>query len=76
MADLGQDIDVDVRLEVPSHMSRLRDTITVSLGLLLDPIRQVVREEVRSALNYEQRTVSESVFGRDSIIPSLSVIIH
>ena len=78
MAELGHDMDVndvDVRPVVPSYKSKLRGTFTTSLTELLDPIRQVVREEVKSALHYEQRMVSESVFGRSSMSPSLSIII-
>ena len=76
MAELGHDMEVDVAPAVPYHTSKLRETITASLTHLLDPIRQVVREEVRSVFNYEQRMVSHSVFGRGSMTPSLPMIIR
>lgn len=70
MAELGQAMEIDSRPVVPPHnfeslrpwdISKLRETVTASLTQLLGPIREAVREEVKIALNYEQRTVSESV---------------
>ena len=81
MAELGHDMDVDPRPVLPPResepsqlwdMSKLGETISVSLSQLLDPIRRVVREEVEVALNREQRPVSINVLGRGPMIRSLS----
>lgn len=73
MAELGQEMDVDSNLVVPSQrsksprpweISKLREAITATFTQILEPIRQVVREEVSSAIKCEQREVSEGVFGR------------
>ena len=77
MAELGQPMDIDSRPAVPPRdISKRRETNTPNLNQWLDPIRQAVRDEVRSALSDEQRTVSESVFGRGSMTRPLSTTIR
>ena len=85
MAERGQAMDIDSRPVPPPHkfepprpweISKLREIITASLNQFLDPIRQAVGEEVRSVLHDEQRTVSETVFGRGSRTRSLSITIR
>ena len=73
MVELEQEMDVDSHPVVPPQeskssqpweLSTFRDTITASFLQMLDPIRQVVREECSSAITHEQREVSEGICGR------------
>ena len=72
MAELERDMEVDSHAAEPNQWSKpplrsweltkLRDTITAVFTQMLEPIRQVVREEILRATNYETREVREGVF--------------
>lgn len=74
MAELGRDMEVDshpagpakrTKSPMPSREpAKLKETITTIFTQMLDPIRQVVREEILRATNYEQREVRRGVFVR------------
>ena len=73
MAEPGHEMDVDSHSVAPPQgpkpprpweKSKIRETLVATLNQMLEPIRQVVREEISSAMTSEQSGVSGGSWDR------------